>query len=201
MSRITNQIRQAIALDLLDLRFTKTGEELLAENAQLFELAYCTRYASEVRGLMEKLQSASGKKALRTSTKIECRTSSGYRITVGSIRLGTEKWAVRGEGVWRPIFEQHCNTPLLVDAETELDARLQKFATDQQAFVDAISKAHAEAMAALNSINTAAQMEKVWPEALPFLSKHLLPPAKPNLPAVQFQHLNAAFGLPVEVAA
>ena len=201
MSRITNQIRQAIAVDLLDLRFRKMGEELLAENAALFDLAYCTRYTPEVRALMEKLQAASGKKALFTSAKIECRTSSGFRITVGSIRIGTEKWAVRGEGVWRPIFEEHRNVRMSVCAETELDAKLQKFATDQSDFAGAISKAHAEAIAALNSINTAAQMEKVWPEALPFLSKHLLPPAKPNLPAVQFQHLNAAFGLPVEVAA
>lgn len=201
MSRITNQIRHAIAKDLLELKFKPTCEALLAENAALFELAYITHYSAEIRELIERLQSATKKRAFSLVSKFDCRTSDGLKVPIGAIRIGNDKFSVTGKAGQYPVLDSERYDSLSFSIDTEIDIRLKKFAQDQRAFADAITKARAEALAALNSINTAKQMEGVWPEALPFLEKHLLPPAKTNVPAVQFQHLNAAFGLPVEVAA
>lgn len=50
--------------------------------------------------------------------------------------------------------------------------------------------------AALNSVNTVAQLLKVWPEAAELLPKTVAP--KPNLPAIPVADLNALVGLPSE---
>lgn len=79
--------------------------------------------------------------------------------------------------------------PLAVEREALIneDSRLTKWRDDVKAPV----------RAAVNAVNTVAQLLKAWPEAKELIPAHV-PEAKTQLPAVQIADLNALIGLPSE---
>lgn len=200
MTRLTNATREAIALDLLKLKFTERGNSLLLENAALFDAVYRSHYERQIIKAMERLIAVAGTKALERSSCFDCRTPEARRVKVGTISFGKCGLTFTGKVTSRSIInDDRYNVWDFTCGE--IGDRLLQFSKDQQAFELEITQSHREVLAALGSITTAKQLKELWPEALPFLEKHIAAAPKANLPAVQFQHLNATFGLPIEVAA
>jgi hypothetical protein len=192
MTRLTKEIREAMATDLLKHKFEAAGKALAARSAELFDLVYEDKYDAETRRLMNAIM-----KHMRRSfdhNSVIDTNAGGLSLRIGGCNIGTERILFCPEIEPRP-FLKHFNRDFYSYSDCPIGEKLTAFAMDVKAFAEEISTAKIEAIGALSSITTAKQLAEMWPEAMPIIGKRIPIPSGRNVPAVQFSELTKAFGL------
>lgn len=194
MSRLSKQVRENMANDLLLLKFEERGEILADRSAELFDIVYESRYDLGTRRLMASLKKKFQDAFSHWGT-IDCLAPGGLRISVGRAQFGHGKIKFRASVVNRPFLPNDRHNGAWRFDQCNIGQQLEQFAADQMALVDDIKAAEHELLGALSGVTTAKQLSELWPEAMPILGKHIPIPSGSNLPAVQFAKLTSEFGL------
>lgn len=191
MTRLTNQIRNNIVIELTHRRFKDEGVALAMRSAELFKLVYEDQYDLETRRLIERLKKRH-RHAFITKSAIDV-SACGFSIQVGKVKIGAE-------GV---VFEPTIDPkPFLYNSNSRINygdctigTQIRDYATDTEAFKVAIRNSKAKALGALSSLTTAKQMAENWPEIVPIAQRHMPVDSGSNLPAVKFKELSDFYGL------
>lgn len=198
-TRLTNDLRDTIASDILRHRFNEQVDALIADRAALADAIYNDIYRKSDREKMEALPK--GWLPEETNIGVQFGSSSSRYENVefnGHFygKLGALRTKREDERVTRRVPHKHRSGCAKVYEEThklalrhqELDARWSAM----KAEFDAASR---QIMAALASVSTIKRLIEVWPEVAPFASKHEDAPRQ--LPSVPTEKLNEMLGLPV----
>lgn len=194
MTRLTKQIRENIANELLNRRFKERGGVLATRSDELFQRVYNDHYDAETQRLMKRLK-AKYRDAFHHYGTIECRAPGGLRVSIGRAQIGSSSVGWRGTTEQHPFLLNDRDSRNWAYTDCEIGEALTSFATDQAALVTEIKSANAELIGALNTLTTVKQLEELWPDVIDIALKHVPVPSGSNLPAVQFAKLSTSFGL------
>jgi hypothetical protein len=205
-NRLTNEIRERVALAVLRHRFAGDVSALVRDRAAFAEDVYSDIYRKADRERMEALPEG----WLPTSVAVTAKFgehSSGYETIQfdGSIRSGTlcrfhNRPSSRSLGIWRRIPNKHqhgCSK--VYDPSHKLAKRQEELRVRQTTLEQLVLESQKQIEAALNSVTTASALVKAWPEMEPFVKQYMT--ASPNLPSIPASKLNEIFKLPVSEAA
>lgn len=190
MTRMTNALRDAIVENALKkCGYTEararyaSAKETWGEAVRLAALGVGEAEAKSIEKKAQALYAKLPDLLVRSEGELYRRdylvlTVAGQRDTV-HFKEGLSPWK-------HEIAFDH---PLAVERENLINEndRLNKWYAD----------VHAPVRAAVNSVNTVAQLLKAWPESKELIPEHVAE-AKSHLPAVRASDLNALIGLPTE---
>lgn len=193
MTRMTNALRDAIVNSALDKCGYTAGRAAYIRRKEEWSEAVRLDALGMPEAELLKIEQRARKEMSKAPEAIVNREASLRRR--GSLILTV---AGQRDTVWFPGDEEKVSNykhelafdhPLAVEREALIneDSRLSKWHSDVKAPV----------RAAVNAVNTIAQLLKAWPESKELIPEHV-PGAKTQLPAVQAADLNALIGLPSE---
>lgn len=195
-TRLTNDLREKIANDILRHRFNEQVDALIADRAALAEAIYNDIYRKAEREKMDALPNG----WLPEETNIGVQFVARYENfefnghfygKLGALRTKREDDRVSRRVQFRhrvgcaKVYEEGHK---LAVHHAELDARWSAMKAEYEA-------ASRQTMAALASVSTIKRLIEVWPEVAPFVAKYDEQPC--NLPSVPTDKLNEMLGLPV----
>lgn len=195
MTRLTNDIRNSIVMDLLRHRFKDRIEALYADRAALAQAIYEEAFSAEHRKKMAALPEG----WLAEVSSINARLGAEYCSydfsgslygDINTIVSNTKK------EVRRFPYSRRNDCVVSFDATHKLAAESDRVNSERKSLSDDIEKAKRAAEAAVNAVSTVKRLVEVWPEVAPFAAEYNT--EKPQLPAVQTAQLNTMLGLPVE---
>lgn len=103
-----------------------------------------------------------------------------------------------GEAVYRRFpYDKHNQCVEAYNVRTSIGSDAQEFLHAADALNSAITDAHQQLSATLDTFFTVEKLLAAWPEIAPFVPSETAP--KPQLPALPTAQLNALFKLPVSV--
>lgn len=192
MSRLTNDIRNAMARKLVAYRYANDAKELAQLNRTLADRAYAHLYPKELLDAMAVVKKAH-RNAFEVSEKLRV-NAGGYRVDVGG-QLHT--YWVKIEQVTHDGYLVIDRYPSMCHSITDaaLSEEIKNFVTRVEQFKALAEAAYREAMAVLDTCSTGKKLAAAWPEAMPVIGD-LIPEAERTLPTVQVADVNAKFGLP-----
>lgn len=198
-TRLTNDLRDTIATDILRHRFNEQVDALIADRAALADAVYNDIYRKADREKMEALP----KGWLPEETNIGVQfgaPGSRYESLEFSGQFYGKLSALRAkredERVTRRVPHKHRSGCVKVYEEAhKLAIRHQEIDARQSALMAEYDAASRQTKAALVSVSTIKRLIEVWPEVAPFAARHEDAPRQ--LPAVPTEKLNEMLGLPV----
>lgn len=199
-TRLTNDLRDTIASDILRHRFSEQVDALIADRAAFAEAVYCDIYRKADREKMEALPkgwlpecSKVGVQFGSTGRSYETVSFDGsFYGPLGSMRTRV-KDAPSSD---RRMQNRHAHGCAKVyDDQHKLSIRHQELADRHSALKADFETAKRQTMAALASVSTIKRLIEAWPEVAPFATKHEAAPRQ--LPSVPTEKLNEMLGLPV----
>jgi len=193
MSRLSNAVREKMAVALVEHKFAERAQGLCVESVALFQAVYDDLYDAAMQKTMAALQKKG--RAFGTNTKLSV-NARGYNIDIGAIRIAHRsgaEWSAETE--YRPMFHQHRQYGEISYADGLLANRLEAFADDRKSLIEDIDVAYRKAMGTLAQFSTGKKLAAEWPEAMPIIGK-LIPEDDRTVPVIQLAAINADFGLP-----
>lgn len=191
MSRLTNNIRQAMARKLVAHRYTDEAKELMHKDRSLFERAYKHRYSEVVLKHMEAVRKEFPT-IFNEVTYLRV-NAGGYRVSVGegfrSRWVSAESDPNRSKML---VVDPHMNHNITDEALIE---DIKTFSDIRRSFESKCETAYYEALAVLNTVTTGKKLAEAWPEAMPVIGD-LIPEGDRTLPVVQVADVNKKFKLP-----
>jgi hypothetical protein len=192
MSKLTKNIREAMARKLVAFRYVEEAKQLAYLNRTLAERAYTHCYPPELLAHMEVVEKAYPKSFYRREgLRVN---AGGYQVEVGD-KLRS-RWVKFEEVVIEPRMtagEGYYSTHHVTDGK--LVEEIKAFATRYKNFNDTCSTAYSEALSVPETMTTGKKLAEAWPEAIPVIGD-LIPEGSRTLPVVQVSAVNAKFGLP-----
>lgn len=193
MTRMTNNLRDAIVSAALD----KCGYTAARVAYYKRKEEWSERVRLDSLGMPEaellKIEQRAKKEMAKAPEAVVNREGSLRRRSNLILNVAGQRDTVRFSGDEEKVsnfkHDMAFDHPLAVEREALIneDSRLSKWYSDVEAHV----------RAAVNAVNTVAQLLKAWPESKELIPAHV-PEAKSQLPAVQVADLNALIGLPSE---
>lgn len=203
MTRLTNDIRDAILRSLIKHRFQPEIDAIEDRAQVLAGEVYEHAYDADTRAKMQDLPEG----WLFKDDDFEAHFG-GQRV-----RLGFNGYMYRGADmagldnarpkVLRRILEQHRQRSLVsLAADHPLSKKFEAINQDRERLKEAIGMSRRKTRAALDAVSTVEKLISAWPEVKPFAERFVeTKDSRPKLPAIPVENLNAALGLPVEGAA
>jgi len=198
-TRLTKEIREAIANDLVKHRFEAAIKELYEQRAALADAVYRDLYTKAQREQIEAL--AEGVVPMADEISVNFGTSythvyfSGYAYgDLNKVLPGS-----RSTGL-RRIYYKHMNGSAKVyDATHKLSIEYDRLSGVLADLVKDVDAARRAALGAMASVATIKRLIEAWPEVEPFARRFDV--ELPQLPMVQTEQLNKILDLPVSEAA
>lgn len=198
-TRLTNDLREKIAADILRHRFNEQVDELIADRAALAEAIYNDIYRKSDREKMEALPKGWLPEEVNIGVQFGASGSRYENIDFnGHIygKLGALRTKRDDERVTRRVLHKHRTGCAKVYEEThKLAVRHQDIDARWSAMKAEYDAASRQTMAALASVSTIKRLLEAWPEVAPFALKYEDAPRQ--LPSVPTDKLNEMLGLPV----
>lgn len=191
MARLTNTVREKMAVTLTKHRFAERAALLVAESQALFRVCYDHHHSAEdqkhIAALVKRHPSGLNKdSAFNTNV-------GGRRITVGAQQIA-KHW--RAEMAARYVLGDADNYPGMgFDDKSDTGKRIVEFADAVKLLGDEVDTSYREALGALNQFSTGKKLAEDWPEAMPVIGD-LIPEDDRTLPVIQVGRLNERFKLP-----
>lgn len=193
MTRLTNNIREAMARKLVAYRYADEAKEFVQLNRTLADRAYAHLYPEELVAAMAAVQKYRPNAFPKESTFHV--NAGGYNVYLGeSLR---SRWVrieqAKHEG-YATIGRYGCDHIITDEALAE---EIKNFVARCRQFDATCEAAYNEAMGVLNTVTTGKKLAAVWPEAMDVIGD-LIPEDNRTLPVVQVAAINAKFKLPPE---
>lgn len=202
MTRLTNDMRDALALAVMHHRFGDEVKELMAVKGEFAEAVYNDVYTKATREKMAALPDG----WLPTRQDISAQFGDGSRYD--SLRFDGCVYGVLAElkdpakkdedsRSFKIVLYKHAHGCAKAYEPThKLATRYLALKEREDDLKTRVRAAKAQAKTALNSVSTMASLLKAWPEIEPFARSFNGVQAK--LPAIPISALNAIFKLPVQ---
>lgn len=199
-TRLTNDLRDAIAADILRHRFNEQVDALIADRAAFAEAVYCDIYRKSDREKMEALPKGWLPECSKVGVQFGSTGRSYENVNFdGSFYgpLGAMRTRVKDKpSTDRRMQNRHAHGCAKVyDDQHKLSIRRQELDDRFSALKADFEAAKRQTNAALASVNTIKRLIEAWPEVAPFATKHEAAPRQ--LPSVPTEKLNEMLGLPV----
>lgn len=198
-TRLTKEIREAIAKDLVKHRFTEAVQALYQKRADLADAVYRDLYKASEREQMASLPAG----MLPEMDELSVRFGGSYTtIYFSGFMYGdlSKVVAVARNGTSRRIFYKHkggCAKDY--DARHKLAIQHEEISGAAADLVKEVDAAHRAAIGAISKVGTVKRLMEVWPEVAPFARRFDTGPAQ--LPMIRTEQLNKILDLPVPEAA
>lgn len=199
MSRLTNDIRDAIRSNLMRHRFKIQVTALRERSAVLADAIYNTAYPEKDRKLMSMLPEG----WLDTGGHMYFSTSSGHKHQfcfngcysgIQGVHYGTSDAAENRPFAYKWRDSYH-NCYALKDEA--LNQQVEEFIQDVSKHNSAYKLAETQIEASLAAFSSIKKLIEAWPEVEPFAEAYIDRPVAASLPAKTVASLNAMLGLPV----
>lgn len=205
MTKLTNMIRESLALEVLRHRFSDEIEKFVADRVSFAGDVYEDVYRKADREKMAALPDGWLPIAMAISAQFGDLSSSYENVSFGGGVHGTlhklrKQSGKRNEIINLRVLEKHrsgCAKRYANDHR--LSVRYQALKGAGKDLLARIEAAERQIDAALGSVTTLPGLLKAWPEIEPFTKRYFTQPAK--LPAIPVSALNEMFKLPVKQAA
>lgn len=198
-TRLTNDLRETIAHDILRHRFTEQVDALIADRAALADAVYADLYRKADREKMEALPKGWLPEEHNIGVQFGAEGHTYQNLEFcGAFYgpLGGMRTVKDGERITRRVPHKHrSGCAKAYEPSHKLVARYQELATRQADMDSEFKAAKRQTLAALNSVQTIKRLIEAWPEVAPFASKYEDAPRQ--LPSVPTDTLNEMLGLPV----
>ena len=200
MTRLTNDIRDAILRSLIKHRFQPEIDAIENRVQALAGEVYDAAYDADTQARMQGLPDG----WLFQDDDFEA-VFGGQRV-----RIGFNGYMYRGADmagldnakpkVLRRILEQHRQRSLVsLTTDHPLSKKFEAINQDRERLKEAIGTSRRKTRAALDAVSTVEKLISVWPEVKPFAERYVeAKDTRPKLPAIPVENLNASLGLPVE---
>jgi len=202
--RLTNEIREEVAVAVLRHRFGAELKALVADRAEFALAVYNDLYKAADRKRIAELPEG----WLRTSNQISFRASGSYTSMDfggsfhGDMRrsLPLSKNKDEPSRFFRPFASKHYgNCVATYDGDHKLAVRYSELEQRLKEIGERHKEASAQVKSALARASTTARLKELWPEVAPFVASYEA--AAPSLPSIPTERLNALLDLPVSEAA
>lgn len=203
--RLTNYIRETLALEIMRHRFADEIEAFVAARKSFASDVYDDLYRKAEREKIDALPSGWLPEANSISVQFGDTSSSYATLSFSGSVHGTfsrlrKKSTEKTETIDRRFLSKHVRHCAKVYApDHRLSVRYQTLQAASKDLGERISAAEKQAEAAVNSVTTLPALLKAWPEIEPFTQSFFANPTK--LPAIPVGRLNEIFKLPVKKAA
>lgn len=198
-TRLTNEIREAIAKDLIKHRFEAAVKQVYAERAALADAVYRDVYSADQIAQMEALPEG----MLSEADGVTANFGTSYTtVYFGGWTYGDLNKVVSSDrrNSSRRVYSKHTHGAAKVyDATHKLSVEYDRLQGVIGDLVKEIDTARRSAMAALSSVGTIKRLVEAWPEIAPFAKR--FDTEKPQLPMIKTDDLNKILDLPVSEAA
>lgn len=198
-TRLTNELRETIANDILRHRFADQVDALISDRAEFADAVYCDIYRKADREKMDALPKGwlSEEQNIGVQFGAEGRAYQNIEFSGAFYGpLGGMRTVKENERISRRVQHKHrSGCAKAYEPSHKLVARYQELANRQSDMDAEFKAAKRQTLAALNSVQTIKRLIEAWPEVAPFASKHEDAPR--NLPSVPVEALNEMLGLPV----
>ncbi len=199
-TRLTNDLRDTIASDILRHRFNEQVDALIADRAAFAEAVYCDIYRKADRDKMDALPKGWLPECSRVGVQFGASGSRYENVNFDGAfygPLGAMRTRVKdAPSTDRRMQNRHAHGCAKVyEDQHKLSIRHQELDARFSALKEEFEAAKRQTSAALASVNTIKRLIEVWPEVAPFASKHEDAPRQ--LPSVPTEKLNEMLGLPV----
>jgi hypothetical protein len=204
MTRLTNNIREAICQDVLAHRFKQPVLDLLATAKALGEDVYAFLYPSEVMEQMQALPPNFFRRNNRINVYVLSETIGVYfgpyiSGLKGYHSVASEQRTVPDRMIAERDYPSHSNTLRL---NPGLLKRIEMLSQDKDRHNADYARAESQINAALGSVGSVKKLIEAWPEVAPFAAVWLEESTKkPQLPMIPVASLNALLDLPADKAA
>lgn len=200
-TRLTNTIRERIALAVLRHRFSESIEALIADKATFADEVYCDLYKKSDREKIDALpagwlpeEASIGVKFDNTRWNYENIYFSG--CVYGKLSRTRAPQEKSDPAPRRRVLHKHSNGCVKVYDEGHRLAKKFAALKEREAELEAaIVAAERQVNAALESATTINKLVEIWPEVEPFARQFDKSPIK--VPAVPTEQLNKLLDLPV----
>lgn len=183
--KLTKQLKEKIAEDILNHRFKADEQKLKAERHALAVAIYNERYNKADRDLMATLEDG----WLPESDDFRARIGGNFDVFI----LPEKKRFRYRDG-------QHRFGPVLVaiDEDHKLSKRYDELTGREGDAKKARKASEVDVWAILNSVSTVDKLRDRWPEAIKIIDPIIatVPKSTANLPAIPMPELNARLKLP-----
>lgn len=202
--RLTGELRERIAKDVLQHRFAAEIEKIVQAKAALADDVYNDVYKKADREKMAALPNGWLPEVTACDAKFGDKGSSYERLQfTGGVHGILSKHRVTREpadSLYRRCLAKHKSGCWKVYEDSHrLSLRYTEITAQTRALSEQIQTARQTIETMLGSVTTLAALLKAWPEVAPFVAT--LKPVEAKLPAIPVQSLNAMFKLPVKEAA
>lgn len=198
-ARLTKEIREAIAKDLIKHRFEYTVKGVYAERAALADAVYRDIYTKahrdQIEALPEGMLPSVDEVSVNFGTSFTHVYFSGY--TYGDLNKIIS--ADRTSSYRRVHYEHKGGSVKVYDATHKLAIEYERLRGVVGDLVKEVDEARRAALAAMASVGTVNRLIEVWPEIEPFAKR--FDTERPQLPMIQTDQLNKILDLPVSGAA
>lgn len=176
MTRLTKDLRQAIARNCVEVQFAKQKKEVRKEESDLGLELYKDVFDAKIISQAKKMP----EKWLRKDSCLRFNCA-GY-----DLRFNVEP------SLSVP-FSSDCSR--LGSVTGELASKAQEFVARRDKLNESYRAAYNAVLALLDSVNSIAQLEKVWPDGKPFYARYVQSVQGTSVPAIQVKELNTLLGL------
>ncbi|OJY66411.1 MULTISPECIES: Nmad5 family putative nucleotide modification protein [unclassified Rhizobium] len=198
-TRLTKDIREAIAKDLIKHRFEDAVKNVYAQRAALADAVYRDIYTKTQREQIEALPDG----MLPTVDDLSVNFGTSYtHVYFSGYSYGDLNKVVSADrtGSYRRVYYKHKGGSVKVyDATHKLAVEYDRLSGVAADLVNEIDVARRSAIAAMASVGTIKRLIEAWPEVAPFARRFDV--ERPQLPMVQTDKLNKILDLPVSEAA
>lgn len=194
--RITKEMRESLASDLIKHRFAQAVKDLCDMRAAHALEVYRDIYTVEQREFMARAPAG----MLVTATQLHAKFGTAYTPVYfdGHVYGILSTVCPSREVISRPIFHSHTSNPAKVyEAGDLLTVRHELVGHKTDDLAKVVGDARRAALAAISSSTTIDALVKAWPEIAPFTKRFAAKDR--NLPAVNTAKLNEILDLPVSV--
>jgi hypothetical protein len=198
-TRLTNELRDKIAADILRHRFTEQVDALIADRAVFADAIYTDIFRKSDREKMAALpkgwlpeETSIGAQFGEASGRYENVNFNGFFYG----KLSGLRTTREGETVTRRVpYKHRTGCAKVYDDAHKLTQRHMELSDRLTTLTEEYSAAKRQTMAALHSASTIKRLVEAWPEVAPFTAKYENAPSQ--LPSVPVAKLNEMLGLPV----
>lgn len=198
-ARLTKEIREAIAKDLIKHRFEDAVKSLYAKRAALADAVYRDLYTKAQRDQIDALPEG----MLPTTDDISVNFGTAYtRVYFSGHTYGDLNKIVHADRAssYRRVHYKHKDGSVKVyEATHKLAIEHERLSGVMSDLVKQIDEARRAAMVAMASVGSVKRLIEAWPEIEPFAKR--FDTERPQLPMTQTDQLNKILDLPVSEAA
>ncbi len=201
MTRLTNDIRNAIRQDLVEHRYGPVAKSIGDRLQEFAAKLYDKTYPPEQQELMASLP----KGWLPEADHIRFAYAGQYH----SVHFNGFSWGwsalgsltKRGNPITRFVATEHDRNYNISLRDEDLTREFGQIHNDMRKLEETFSIAQRDLQTALSAFSTIEKLIEAWPEVEPFAKDYITAPQKASktlLPAVKISSLNAMLDLPVE---